>query len=82
MATNHRASWHQKGSGRIFIFLALLYLFGTGQHPSWGQESVLDHGPSPDSVRALNSPLDLSFSAASPAPMGLHTAEGQAPGKP
>ena len=58
----------QKGSGGFFIFLALLYLFGTGQHPSWGQESVLDHGPSPDSVRELEQSAGHSFSAARPAP--------------
>ena len=33
----------------LLIFLALFYLFGTGTHLSWGQESVLGRGPAPDS---------------------------------
>ena len=52
MTTMPRASFHAHSRRGLFIFLALLYLFGTGAHLSWGQESVLDRGPSPDSVRS------------------------------
>jgi hypothetical protein len=45
----------------------------TGNHPSWGQESVLDSGPSPDSVRELNSPLDVPFLPLAPIPWAFTT---------
>ena len=39
----------------------------------WGQESVLDRGPAPDSVRELNSPLDIPFLPLAPLPWVLTT---------
>jgi hypothetical protein len=57
----------------LFIFLFLVCLLGKGENLCWGQESVLDHGPEPDSVRALNSPLDLMFLPLAPIPWALTT---------
>ena len=54
--------------GGLFIFLVLLSLCGTGVQLSWGQESVLDRGPAPESVHALNSPLDIPFLPLAPVP--------------
>ena len=45
----------------FFIFLVLFSLCSTEAHLIWGQESVLDRGPVPESVRELNSPLDIPF---------------------
>ena len=61
MSIMHRALSHEQSRRGFFIFLALFYLFGTGAHHSWGQESVLDRGPTPESVLTLNSPLDIPF---------------------
>ena len=61
MSTMPGASFHEQSRRGLFIFLALFYLLGTGTHLSWGQESVLDHGPAPESVLELNSPLDIPF---------------------
>lgn len=61
MSIMHRVSACEQSRRGFFVFLALLYLFGTGAHRSWGQESVLDRGPTPESVLALNSPLDIPF---------------------
>src|SRR4051812_30006189 len=61
MITMLRASAHEQSRRGLFLFLGLLYLCGTGVHLSWGQESVLDRGPTPDSVQELNSPLDIPF---------------------
>src|SRR5215212_11837573 len=61
MTTMPRISSHAQSRRGCFIFLMLLYLCGTGAHLSWGQESVLDRGPAPDSVFELNSPLDIPF---------------------
>jgi hypothetical protein len=55
----------------LFIVLVLVYLCGTGAHLSWGQESVLDRGPSPDSVFELNSPLDIPFLPLAPFPLAF-----------
>jgi hypothetical protein len=53
----------------VCILLVLVSLCGTGAHLSWGQESVLDHGPSPDSVFELHSPLDIPFLPLAPFPL-------------
>src|SRR5262245_5947869 len=71
MSTMHRASFHGKGSHGFFIFLALFYLLGTGTHLSWGQESVLDRGPAPDSILELHSPLDIPFLPLAPFPLAF-----------
>jgi hypothetical protein len=63
----------KKNRRGVLIFLILLYLFGTGEHFSWGQESVLDRGPSPDSVGGLNSPLDIPFLPLAPIPFAFTT---------
>src|SRR5215470_2310311 len=68
MSTMPRASLHEKGSRGFFLFLALFYLLSSGVHLSWGQESVLDRGPKPDSVLELNSPLDIPFLPLAPIP--------------
>ena len=68
MSTMPRASLHEKGSRGFFLFLALFYLLSSGAHLSWGQESVLDRGPAPDSVLELNSPLDIPFLPLAPIP--------------
>jgi hypothetical protein len=57
----------------LYIVLVLLYLCGTGVHLSWGQESVLDRGPAPESVRELNSPLDIPFLPLAPIPWAFTT---------
>ena len=79
MTTMHRASSHAQSRRGFFIFLVLLSLFGTGAHLSWGQESVLDRGPSPDSVLELNSPLDIPFLPLAPFPWAFTTLQGQSP---
>jgi hypothetical protein len=68
MTTIPKASSHEHSRRGFFIFLALFYLFGTGAHLSWGQESVLDRGPAPESVLELNSPLDIPFLPLAPVP--------------
>jgi hypothetical protein len=52
-----RASSHAQSRRGLCIVLVLVYLCGTGAHLSWGQESVLDRGPVPESVLELHSPL-------------------------
>jgi hypothetical protein len=71
MTAMHRKSSHERSTRGFFILLVLFYLLGTGEHLSWGQESVLDRGPSPDSVRELNSPLDVAFLPLAPVPWAL-----------
>jgi hypothetical protein len=73
MPTMPRISSHAQSRRGLCIFLALLSLCGTWAHLSWGQESVLDRGPAPDSVRALNSPLDIPFLPLAPVPWALTT---------
>jgi outer membrane porin, OprD family len=68
MTTMPRASSHAQSRGGFFIFLVLFALCGTGEHLSWGQESVLDRGPAPESVHELNSPLDIPFLPLAPIP--------------
>ena len=50
MTIMHRASLHTHSRRGLYIVLVLFDLCGTGAHLSWGQESVLDRGPAPDSV--------------------------------
>ena len=76
MTIMHRASLHTHSRRGLYIVLVLLYLCGTGVHLSWGQESVLDRGPSPDSVLYLNSPLDIPFLPL-PIPLPLTTLTGK-----
>jgi hypothetical protein len=71
MTTMPRASSHAQSRRGLCIVLVLLYLCGTGAHLSWGQESVLDRGPSPDSVFELNSPLDIPFLPLAPFPLAF-----------
>jgi hypothetical protein len=71
MTTMPRASSHAQSRGGLCIVLVLLYLCGTGAHLSWGQESVLDRGPSPDSVFELHSPLDIPFLPLAPFPLAF-----------
>lgn len=68
MPTMHRASSYAPSRRDLFIFLVLFALCSTRAPLSWGQESVLDHGPAPESVRTLNSPLDLPFLPLAPVP--------------
>src|SRR5215475_13068171 len=63
-----RALSYGQSSRGLCIFLVFLYLGGTGAQLSWGQESVLDRGPAPDSVLELNSPLDIPFLPLAPVP--------------
>ena len=70
MSTMPRASFHEQSRRGLFIFLALFYLLGTGTHLSWGQE-VVDHGPAPESVLELNSPLDIPFLPLAPFPLAF-----------
>ena len=72
-----RASAYEQSRRGFFLFRPLFCLFGTGAQRSWGQESVLDHGPTPESVLALNSPLDIPFLPARPVYSGLHLAARQ-----
>src|SRR5262245_28155102 len=69
IAMMRRASFHARRRRGYFTFLVLLSLLGTRANWSWGQESVLDQGPSPDSVLYLNSPLDISFLPPIPLPI-------------
>jgi len=55
----------------LCLFLVFLYLFSTGASLSWGQESLLDRGPAPDSVHELNSPLDIPFLPLAPFPLAF-----------
>jgi outer membrane porin, OprD family len=71
MTTMPRIPSHAQSRHGLFIVLVLLYLCGTGAHLSWGQESVLDRGPSPDSVFELNSPLDIPFLPLAPFPLAF-----------
>src|SRR5215813_9403215 len=71
MTTMHGVSSHAQSRRGFFIFLVLLYLCGTGEHLSWGQESVLDRGPAPESVLELNSPLDIPFLPLAPFPLAF-----------
>jgi hypothetical protein len=71
MTTMPRIPSHAQSRHGLFIVLVLLYLCGTGAHLSWGQESVLDRGPSPDSVHELNSPLDIPFLPLAPFPLAF-----------
>ena len=73
MSTMHRTSSHEQSKRGFFISLVLLYLFGIREHLSWGQESVLDRGPAPESVRELNSPLDIPFLPLAPFPWAFTT---------
>jgi hypothetical protein len=61
----------EQSRGGLFIFLVLFFLCGTGVQLSWGQESVLDRGPTPESVFVLNSPLDIPFLPLAPFPMAF-----------
>src|SRR5262252_6100696 len=63
-----KALLHAYSRCGLCIFLVLLYLCSTGAHLSWGQESVLDRGPAPESVLELNSPLDIPFLPLAPIP--------------
>src|SRR5262247_2367017 len=71
MSTMPKALLHAHSRRGLCIVLVLLYLCGTGVHLSWGQESVLDRGPAPDSVFELNSPLDIPFLPLAPFPMAF-----------
>ena len=71
MTISHRDLSHKQSRRGLFIFLVLLYLCGTGVHLSWGQESVLDRGPTPESVLELNSPLDIPFLPLAPFPLAF-----------
>ena len=71
MITVLRASSQAQSRRGLCIFLVLLSLCGAGAHLSWGQESVLDRGPAPDSVFELNSPLDIPFLPLAPFPMAF-----------
>jgi hypothetical protein len=53
--------------------MVLFSLCGIGGHHSWGQESVLDRGPAPESVLELNSPLDIPFLPLAPLPWAFTT---------
>jgi hypothetical protein len=57
----------------LVIFLMLCALFVTGGQRGWGQESVLDLGPAPESVETLNSPLDIPFLPLAPFPWAFTT---------
>jgi outer membrane OprD family porin len=71
MITMPRAASHQPSRCGLCIVLVLFTLCGTGAPLSWGQESVLDRGPAPESVRALNSPLDIPFLPLAPFPLAF-----------
>src|SRR5215471_9776923 len=73
MSTMPKALLHAHSRCGLCIFLVLLYLCGTGAHLSWGQESVLDRGPAPESVLELNSPLDIPFLPLAPIPLVFTT---------
>jgi outer membrane porin, OprD family len=66
-----RASSHEQSRRSLCLFLVFLYLFSTGASLSWGQESLLDRGPAPDSVHELNSPLDIPFLPLAPFPLAF-----------
>jgi len=71
MTTMPRASSHEQSRRSLCLFLVFLYLFSTGASLSWGQESLLDRGPAPDSVHELNSPLDIPFLPLAPFPLAF-----------
>ena len=71
MTTMPRTSFHEQSRRSLCLFLVFLYLFSTGASLSWGQESVLDRGPAPDSVHELNSPLDIPFLPLAPFPLAF-----------
>jgi hypothetical protein len=73
MTTMPRASSHEQSRGSFFIFLVLFSLCSTEAQLSGGQESVLDRGPVPESVQALNSPLDIPFLPLAPTPWAFTT---------
>src|SRR5262245_44619282 len=73
MSTMPKALLHAHSRCGVCIFLVLLYLCGTGAHLSWGQESVLDRGPAPESVLELHSPLDIPFLPLAPIPLVFTT---------
>ena len=73
MTTIRRTASPEQSRGGFFIFLVLFSVCGAGEHLSWGQESVLDHGPAPESVRQLNSPLDIPFLPLAPLPWAFTT---------
>jgi hypothetical protein len=54
----------------LISFLLVLQFFGWEAHfsMSLAQESILDQGPPPDSVKGLSSPLDIPFIPLAPAP--------------
>ena len=79
MTTMPRTSSPEQSRRGRFIFLVLFSLCSTEAQLSWGQESVLDRGPAPESVHALNSPLDIPFLPLAPDSLGLHNAAGQPP---
>jgi len=71
MTTMPRASSQAQSRRGLCMVLGLLYLCSTGVHLSWGQESVLDRGSSPESVHELNSPLDIPFLPLAPFPLAF-----------
>src|SRR5262245_16240714 len=71
MITMPRATSHQPSRRGLCIVLVRFTLVGTGAPLSWGQESVLDRGPAPESVRVLNSPLDIPFLPLAPFPLAF-----------
>ena len=68
MTTMPRTSSPEQSRGGFFLFLGLFSLCSAEAQRSWGQESVLDRGPVPESVRVLNSPLDIPFLPLAPIP--------------
>src|SRR4029453_728099 len=54
----------------LIFFLLVLQFLGWEAHfsRSLAQESILDQGPPPDSVKRLNSPLDIPFIPLAPVP--------------
>ena len=71
MTTMPRAASHQPRRRGLRIVLVLWALCDIGAPLSWGQESVLDRGPSPDSVFELHSPLDIPFLPLAPFPLAF-----------
>ena len=75
MTTMPRVSSQAQSRGGFCIFLgrSLLSMRHRGHVSSWGQESVLDRGPAPESVDELNSPLDIPFLPLAPIPWAFTT---------